>query len=42
MKWFVKRKGNVYRKHRGLDVDDWFVIVITVFIICVVVTQIVL
>ena len=42
MRWFVKRKGNVYRKHRRLDVDDWFVIVITVFIICVVVTQIVL
>lgn len=34
MKWLVKRKGNVYRKHRRLDVDDWFVIGMIVFIGC--------
>lgn len=39
MKWLVKRKGSVYRKHRRLDVDDWLVIGITVFITCFVAIQ---
>lgn len=39
MKWFVKRKGNVYRKHRKLDVDDWLVIGLVVFIACFVAIQ---
>lgn len=30
MRWFVKRKGNVNRKHRRLDVDDWITLMIVV------------